>query len=313
MTMTDALTESQQQHFHEEGYLVVEDVLTDADLQPVIDEVAAEVDLRAAELVHSGALSRDYAELDFEHRLSRITDETVLLYKSIMSGLLSGPAFFNLICHPALLDLAESLCGDELIASSVYRLRPKVPGLAHGEVPWHQDAGYTDPYCDRALMVTMWIPLVDATEENGCLWVQPRAHRGGIMQHGRKPNKPYLIIDDGQMPPELKPRCCPVRKGGVLLLTNMTPHASFTNATDGIRWSMDLRYQSAAMPTNAPITRLEGEVTESDGAPPACYPPEADFLVRSRKRPHQVVTEAAVFHDIRTHHLAQPWLPRWDR
>ena len=48
-------------------------------------------------------------------------------------------------------------------------------------------------------------------------------------------------------------------KGGALLLTNLTPHGSFENNTDSERWSMDLRYQNAAIPTNAQISRLPGE------------------------------------------------------
>ena len=61
----------------------------------------------------------------------------------------------------------------------------------------------------------------------------------------------------------------PVPKGGVLLLTNRTPHASFENKTDIVRWSMDLRYQSAALPTNAQITRLPGEAR---ARPPSACP-----------------------------------------
>jgi hypothetical protein len=38
---------------------------------------------------------------------------------------------------------------------------------------------------------------------------------------------------------------------GELLLGNRTPHASFDSKTNRVRWSMDLRYQSAALPTNA--------------------------------------------------------------
>ena len=99
----------------------------------------------------------------------------------------------------------------------------------------------------------------------------------------------------------------------MLLLSNRTPHASYLNTTEGVRWSMDLRYQNAALPTNADITRLDGEDAPSpeQGIPVACYPPEADFLVRSRKRPQEVLTDAAGFQELRTTHLAQPVSNRW--
>jgi hypothetical protein len=179
-------------------------------------------------------------------------------------------------------------------------------------VPWHQDSGYTEPHCDKYLMLTVWLPLVDATQENGCMWVLPRAHNGDVVRHTSRPGKPYLVIPDDSLPTG-DAICVPVKKGGALFLQNRTPHASFENNSDHVRWSMDLRYQSAALPTNAPITRLPGEDRPSAaaGVPIACYPPEADFLVRSMARPQEVVTDPAVFHRIRKEHMAQPVTPRW--
>ncbi len=301
------ITSDELEQFHCEGYLVKEDLFTDADLQPVIDEISAEIDARACELVAAGELSRSYTDCDFETRLTKISAETDRVAVSIWNGNLAGPAFFRLITHPGLLDIAEQFCGPELIASSVYRLRPKIPGHRMSAVPWHQDSGYFEPYCDNAMVLTVWLPLVDANRENGCMWVLPRVHHGPVLLHGIASGHPYLQIPASEMPLD-DAVCVPVRKGGVLLMTNRTPHASFENATDRVRWSMDLRYQSAALPTNAAITRLDGEARPDPehGVPIACYPPEADFLVRSRARPGEVVTSAEEFHRIRTQHVAQP-------
>jgi len=41
---------------------------------------------------------------------------------------------------------------------------------------------------------------------------------------------------------------CPVAYGSVLLLNNLIPHRSLPNYSDGIRWSLDLRWQDAAQP-----------------------------------------------------------------
>ena len=74
---------------------------------------------------------------------------------------------------------------------------------------------------------------------------------------------------------------------------------------------MDLRYQSAALPTNANITRLPDEPVYDESAPIACYPPEADFLVRSQKRPHQVVTGHDEFQRLRESHAFVNLTDRW--
>src|SRR5207302_3323488 len=105
------LTEEQLAQFDQDGYVVVEELFSDEELQPVIEEITAEVDARARELVARGALSRTYAEVDFEHRLARISEETDQLALSIWNGTLAGPAFCELIRHPKLLDVAEQLCG----------------------------------------------------------------------------------------------------------------------------------------------------------------------------------------------------------
>ncbi|BDI29908.1 hypothetical protein CCAX7_19590 [Capsulimonas corticalis] len=312
LAMNTKLSQEQIAQFHREGYLMVGDVFTEADLQPVIDEVSEEIDIRARELVASGELSQTYEGEDFEYRLAKISAETDKVALGIWNGQLAGPAFFGLITNPSLLDVAEQICGEELIASSVYRLRPKIPGHRNSAVPWHQDSGYFEPYCDKALVLTVWLPLVNADASNGCMWVLPKTHLGEVVPHIQANGKPYLEIPDTHLP-EGEPLCVPVKKGGVLLMTNKTAHASFENSTDRVRWSMDLRYQSAALPTNANITRLPGESVPSpeDGVPIACYPPEADFLVRSKARPNEIVTSAAEFHRLRNEHLAQPMTNRF--
>jgi hypothetical protein len=298
--------------FERDGFLVVDDVLAPVDLQPVIDELGEEIDRRAAALVAAGDLSRDYAEYGFEHRLAHISAETDQLARAIWNGVLDGPAIFGLLTHPRLLNLAESLCGEEIIASSAYRLRPKIPNYGYGAVPWHQDSGYFEPFCDRGLVLTVWIPLVDATPDNGCLWAMPGVHQGEVARHRLADGQPYLVIPDEYLPAG-EPVCCPVRKGGALLLSNKCPHVSYDNRTDIVRWSMDLRFQSAALPTNAPMTRLADDAVPGDGVPVACYPPEADFLVRSRMRPDEVVSSAAAFQRLRREHAAQPVTDRWGR
>jgi len=83
---------------------------------------------------------------------------------------------------------------------------------------------------------------------------------------------------------------------------------------------MDLRYQSAALPTNASITRLPGEsvprgktISDPEFVPVACHPPEADFLVRSKARPDEVLKTAEQFARLRTNHVPTPTTDRWGK
>jgi ectoine hydroxylase-related dioxygenase (phytanoyl-CoA dioxygenase family) len=312
------LSPDQKQAFIDEGYLVLDNLFDPTHLDPVIAEIQEQVDQLARELYAQGKLPVLYETQDFAHRLACISRHSDVVARAIWNGSLSGPAFFNLICNTNLLDTVEAFTGPEIIASSVYRLRPKIPHYNYGAVPWHQDSGYFEPFCDNGLVLTIWIPLVDTYADNGCLWVIPRAHQGKVLPHHKDADAGYLVIDEENLPTEHKPVCCPVPKGGALLLHNRTPHVSFENKTDGVRWSMDLRYQSAALPTNAPISRLADEllphgsdVSDPDYIPPACYPPEADFLVRSCQRPEQVLTIASAFSQLRREHMYRPVTARW--
>ena len=309
-TATHCLEPEQLEKFHTDGYLVVENVFDDARLNAVAEEVTAVIDREARQLVAAGVLSSTYEEYPFTSRLTHITAETREVYNKIISGQLSLPSIFELIRTPAMLDIAESLCGPELIASSVYRLRPKLPDFAHGVVPWHQDSGYFEPFCDDSLVLTCWLPLVDATAENGCLQVIPRVQHGPVVTHTL--GESYLVIPDEHLPSH-EFVTVPVKRGDALLLTNRTPHQSTPNNSDVIRWSMDLRYQSAALPTNAPVTRLPGEIVSGVApAPVACYPPEADFLIRSQLRPDEVVQTAEEFDRLRRTHQPGVMTDRWN-
>ena len=128
--------------------------------------------------------------------MAKISNETPKLAVSIWNGILHGPAIFELITNTKLLDVAEAFCGEELIASSVYRLRPKIPNYGYGEVLWHQDSGYFEPFCDDSLVMTMWIPLVDTSVDNGCLFVTPGSHKGEVVEHIMHETGKYLAVKD---------------------------------------------------------------------------------------------------------------------
>ena len=121
-TLQFRLNDRQVQHFEEEGYLIIERLLTDAEFQPVIDEISADLDQRCREAVAAGKLSRTYEEYDFEHRLTHVDAENQDISKSMWDMKVVLPSFFGLMTNPKLLDVAEQFCGPELIASE--RLSP---------------------------------------------------------------------------------------------------------------------------------------------------------------------------------------------
>ncbi len=295
------LSAQQLEFFAREGYLMVPGIFAPAAMEPLRGELTGIIHREALRLREQGKLSRLYEEEPFERRLSRVHaevgDEILGPLTGRGGGGHSGRALFELITHPALLARVESFVGPEIVGSSVYRIRPKIPGRERGVVPWHQDSGYFAVHCDSSLILTCWIPLVDATPENGCLQVLPRVHRRGVFRHHTHGPGGYLVIVDKDLPPA-EPVTVPVPLGGVLFMTNCTPHCSLPHTTDVVRWSIDVRYQSEEVPNNV------GELSEEfdpgrPGHELACYPPEADFVVQSRQHPERVVRRWEEFDQIR--------------
>ncbi len=99
------------------------------------------------------------------------------------------------------------------------------------------------PEPDETPMLTVWLPLTDAMEDNGCPCVIPRSNHSVLVTHRPRPG--------ARIPEDLlqgQAVAVPVKRGGVLLFHHLTKHASLTNTSDGIRYSFDLCYQPTGRP-----------------------------------------------------------------
>ena len=299
-----SLTIAELQQFDKEGYVVKSGVFSTEALQPIQNALSKIVDAEARRLQSEGVLEEIYSDEPFGNRLGRIRksnlDAAIEITRGVMGpggGGFSGASMFGMLTHPPLLSCVESLIGPTIIGASAYRIRPKLPEWERGEVPWHQDSGYFLPHCDKHLLVTCWIPLVDSTRNNGCLYVMPKVHQEGVYQHYTGGHGGFLEIPSDEFP-DTGPIPMEMRAGDVLFMTNLTPHASFENRSDQVRWSVDLRYQSADAPNNAD-EGPESYTPERETVTMACYPPEADFVLRNPDHPEQEVRNPEEFRKIR--------------
>ncbi len=90
-----------------------------------------------------------------------------------------SPVLKAFAAHPAIKEICRDLIGADVRLywdQSVYKKTAKAQ-----EFPWHQDNGYT--FIEPQQYLTLWIPLVDVDEENGCPWIAPGLHRLGTLAH----------------------------------------------------------------------------------------------------------------------------------
>lgn len=269
------LSADQLAFFRDQGYIVARDVIPAAVIHALQAEIDSVIDAKARELHAAGKITDLHADQGFLTRAAAIAAECREILGPVNGGTHSGPAMFALLTCPALLDVVSQLLGPEIIASSVYRIRPKLPGRPEGNVPWHQDSGYFDSCGDAHLILTCWVPLMDATVQAGCMEVLPRSHRHGVVRHyWAECPAPPLTVHPDHLPPG-DPVPVPAGIGDVVLMTNVTCHRSTPNTSGLIRWAADLRY-------NAPAA---GDY----------YPFEAEFLARSAVHPERVIRDEAAY------------------
>jgi ectoine hydroxylase-related dioxygenase (phytanoyl-CoA dioxygenase family) len=212
------LTTEQVRQFDEQGFVLVPDVI-DAD---AIAEVRDAIDRLE---VFSPTYGRD---IDGTHMEVANRDEITF---TIFLVARCEPAR-RFAHHPALVGICRDLVGPDVRLywdQAVYK-KPEPTR----EFPWHQDNGYT--FVEPQQYLTCWVPLVDATVDNGCPWILPGMHRGGTLVHEATPVGFQCLSDGtGAVPVEAP-------AGSVVVFSSLTPHRTGPNRTDAVRKSYILQY-----------------------------------------------------------------------
>ncbi|KAH9505053.1 hypothetical protein Btru_061527 [Bulinus truncatus] len=312
------LEASKIKEFFEKGFLLVPKFFEGEELEPCRRSIEKLVDDLANMLYDGGKIKNLYKEHGLFTRLSYIEKEfpgaNIILHKL---GKLTE-AFENLWSNDRLLNVVEQLIGHEISGHPNWNLRTKTPQNDASTVPWHQDSAYLDNDSYSVLQATAWIPMLDATEENGCMEVISGGHLPGkVVRHTCCwKDTWYIEMDEEDAVKKLNVDfvkdkvLCPVPYGGMLLINNMTPHRSLDNLSNEIRWSIDLRWQNPEKPI--------GMYGLKDGV-----------LMRSAKNPVKKI-DWDRFNSVDRHHeadkdckgkveddpfntiLVGPWMKKWE-
>ena len=145
--------------------------------------------------------------------------------------------------QPAIKDVCHDLLGDDVRLywdQSVYKKTAKAQ-----EVLWHQDSGYA--YTEPQHYLTLWVPLVDVDEENGCPWIAPGLHRLGTLDHWRT-DIGYACLTEFKGAVAV-----PAQAGDAVVFSSLTPHRTGPNLRLGsVRKAYVLQYCVEGTVTVAP-------------------------------------------------------------
>jgi phytanoyl-CoA hydroxylase len=220
--------------YERSGYLVLPDFLPAADcdaLQARIVELAAGADpgpvrtifstreqghARERYFLESGGAIRCFFEEEAPDQLNKIGHALHDL----------DPVFDRISRQPGLAAIASALGVDEpLLLQSMYIF--KQPGIG-GEVDWHQDATFL--HTVPITVTGFWFALDDADRDNGCLLALAGAHRGPLRRRFRRSGDCTVMEEVDRTPwPALAPTPIEVRRGTLVVLHGLLPHASSAN------------------------------------------------------------------------------------
>ena len=308
------LSGEQVKRYLDDGFLLVEDVFTKEELQPVLDHFEVIVDDWVEKLHAGGKLKNRYEGEDVYTRLASAEKEWPGAAALVTQRNSMFPALAELWNSNQLLDMVEQFLGPDIDGHPISIFRSKTPSTALMTVPWHQDAAYFVEGGEGTLQPTAWIPFIDTTVENGTLQIV----RGSqsfrkVFPHrlekeiGHRESW-YLYIPEEEMPAGDR-AVLEVKMGSVLWHQNMVVHRSTENHSDKVRWTCDLRYQRPGEPTGFPASTKLVPMRRADDPD---YRLDVEAWIAHEAEGNQSyrrLTEA----DLQYSAPDSPWLVRWQR
>lgn len=258
------LTQGQIEQYHTDGYLVVENLISQDDVQKAFASISRII---AGDLV---ALNIEKAYTDGKREAPA---DKELRVRKLMHFVGVDEHLKYLSEHPTLVEYCEHLVDDKVrMAQDMALLKPPHVGV---EKPWHQDDAYflVDP---PEKVVGVWIALDEATTENGCMQVIPGSHRLGP--------KPHYHIRDCQLPDERVDVAhavqIPLKPGGALFFSGLMHHGTPDNHSPKRRRALQYHYMGLSCTKLTP--EQHGKMFNEAGVYAGCavWPPEARFDIK---------------------------------
>lgn len=235
---TVELTPEQIAFYHREGYLALDAITTQAEvawLREIYDR------LFAARAGREEGNQFDLAGTD--------EDGTEAVLPQILSPSRYAPELNEGLFRVNALHVARQLLGPNVEARGEHAIfKPARVGAA---TPWHQDEAYWNPSVDYNSF-SLWIPLQEATLENGCMQFIPRSQHWDVLPHhtiGNDPRVHGLEVDEADTS---NAAACPLPPGGCTIYHNRTLHYTGPNHSEIPRRALILGFGLPATPRSEP-------------------------------------------------------------
>lgn len=232
MAAKTVLTEVQRKAAEEDGYFVIEGLLS--------PEACREYVQRLDDYAHERRPLPEGTALQREPRVARgeIAAAPGDDIRKI-SGVARGDDLFRkLVLHPTIVAIMQELMSANLkLFRADVLMKPAAVGSAKGV---HQDSPYW-PIEPMALW-SCWMPFDPATLENGCMLAIPGSHQCGALPHVRTTDD-YVIPEEHYDPQDLVP--IPMAPGSGLFFHSLAIHGTAENRSAMPRRAITMSYMAA--------------------------------------------------------------------
>jgi phytanoyl-CoA hydroxylase len=234
------LTSEQVEAYGRDGYLVLPDVLSEAELGPL--ETVFERFIRG----EVAGMGRDFCDMSGPYGRAF---EDFNLVNAVLPRVYE-PSLVDNIFERRATSIAQQLLGDDatLDYDQFLAKRPQRPGAVFA---WHQDLGYWPTGTPDTRTVTCSLALDDATLENGCLRVVPGSHLEARLRPHRPSawsTSPELRAEAHTLTVELSERdkivALPLSRGSITVHNERIVHGSAGNQTNGWRRTYVIAHRS---------------------------------------------------------------------
>lgn len=230
MNLIKDIDAEQKAFFEKNGYLVIEDIISDEELEKyrkIYDQFLDGV-------IDSGKNRSDLGVgLGKNEKVENITQ---IMWPSDFV-----PEVLQMTYHERALSIAKGLQGRDM-EMDFDMLINKAP---HTETitPWHQDAAYWINMPDKRA-VSCWLALDNTTLDNGCMWYVPGSHLLPLRLHYNAGGKGGALSCDAS---ESEGIGIALRPGSCILHHGATLHYSRGNKTDSQRRAYIINFRPADM------------------------------------------------------------------
>jgi len=227
MSDVPELTEAQVQFYRDNGFLALDRLMPPEEVAFAREVYDRLFDRRAGREVGD---QFDLAGTDEEG------SEPVL--PQILSPSSYAPELAQGVYRSIALAICRQLMGPEAELGGDHAILK--PARIGAETPWHQDEAYWDE-ATLAESVSIWIPLQEATLENGCMWFLPGSHRFPVHAHRPLGGDPRIHALELTAELDLSGAvACPIPAGGCTIHHCRTLHYTGPNRSDSPRRALIL-------------------------------------------------------------------------